>query len=170
MTDMPLADALALADHASPMPHLAGLALRRLRREIAELSAAQPADSGRVDVAAIQSVIAELRNIDDIRKPSPTLGWVGRAADKLQHALTAALAAPDDAAALLDALQHNSWDLRCFDHTDGEDIGWRVIEHYQAEPRERVIAEVFEDNPRYAIKQALLAAAPSAPEGDGGGE
>ena len=73
---------------------------------------------------------------------------------------------PDGDAALLDALQHNSWDLRCFDHTDGEDIGWRVIEHYQAEPRERVIAEVFEDNPRYAIKQALLAAAQSAtPEG-----
>ena len=65
---------------------------------------------------------------------------------------------------LLDQIQNNCWDLRCFDHSDGEDVGWRVIEHHQAEPRERVISEVFEDNPRYAIKQAMLAAAPSQGE------
>lgn len=34
MTDMTLAEALALADHASPMPHLAGQALKVLRAEI----------------------------------------------------------------------------------------------------------------------------------------
>lgn len=59
---------------------------------------------------------------------------------------------------LLDALQLQSWDLRCFDIPTGgddADIGWRIIGHWQAKPHERTVAEVFSDNPRAAIRAAL---------------
>jgi len=59
--------------------------------------------------------------------------------------------------ARLDALAGESWDLRCFDVPTGgddADIGWRVIGHWMAEPRERIIGEVYHDNPRAAIDQA----------------
>lgn len=61
----------------------------------------------------------------------------------------------------LDALAENSWDLRCFDIPTGEgdgDIGWRVIEHHMAKPCERTVAEVFRDDPRQAIDEAIEAA------------
>lgn len=58
----------------------------------------------------------------------------------------------------LDTLLRESWDLRCFSFCQGEDVGWRVIAHYMAEPRERVVAEVFADDPRAAIDEAVLAA------------
>ncbi|EKY30603.1 hypothetical protein HMPREF0185_00182 [Brevundimonas diminuta 470-4] len=61
---------------------------------------------------------------------------------------------------LFKALRDHSWDLRCFDiPTGGDDydIGWRVVGHWQAEPRERAIAEVFTDNPAEAVRQALAA-------------
>lgn len=63
-------------------------------------------------------------------------------------------------AKLLDAIQHESWDLRCFNiPTGGDDcdIGWSVIGHWQAEPHERVVAEVYVDDPRTAIRTALSA-------------
>lgn len=59
---------------------------------------------------------------------------------------------------LLNALRDNSWDLLCFDVATGGDdydIGWRVVGHWQAEPKERVLAEVFNDDPADAIRQAL---------------
>ena len=61
-------------------------------------------------------------------------------------------------AKLLDAIQHESWDLRCFNiPTSGDDfdIGWSVIGHWQAEPHERVVAEVYVDDPRTAIRTAI---------------
>lgn len=63
-------------------------------------------------------------------------------------------------AKLLDAIQHESWDLRCFNiPTGGDDcdIGWSVIGHWQTEPHERVVAEVYVDDPRTAIRTALSA-------------
>jgi len=63
-------------------------------------------------------------------------------------------------AKLLDAIQHESWDLRCFNiPTGGDDcdIGWSVISHWQAEPHERVVAEVYVDDPRTAIRAAISA-------------
>lgn len=59
---------------------------------------------------------------------------------------------------LLEALRQESWDLRCFDIPTGgddADIGWRVVGHWMAEPRERVIAEVYEDDPCAAIRVAI---------------
>lgn len=59
---------------------------------------------------------------------------------------------------LLGAMRDESWDLRCFDIPTGgddADIGWRVIGHYQAEPHERVIAEIDRDDPAEAIRQAI---------------
>lgn len=63
-------------------------------------------------------------------------------------------------AKLLDAIQHESWDLRCFNiPTGGDDcdIGWSVIGHWQAEPHERVIAEIYHDDPRAALRAAIEA-------------
>jgi hypothetical protein len=60
--------------------------------------------------------------------------------------------------ARLDFLQNECNDLRCFDYPTGGDdreIGWRVIAHYQAEPCERVVGEVWNDELREAIDQAL---------------
>ncbi|MET0439156.1 MAG: hypothetical protein ABW043_16855 [Devosia sp.] len=59
---------------------------------------------------------------------------------------------------LLNKLREESWDLRCFDVPTGggdADVGWRVVGHWQAEPCERMIAEVFHDEPRDAILAAL---------------
>lgn len=64
----------------------------------------------------------------------------------------------------LDLLQRESWDLRCFDFCQGEDVGWRVISHHMAEPCERVVAEVFADDPRAAIDAAST---PPQAEGEG---
>lgn len=61
---------------------------------------------------------------------------------------------------LFDLLRDQSWDLRCFDYPTGgddRDIGWRVIGHWDAEPKERVVAEVHEDDPKAAILAAILA-------------
>lgn len=63
----------------------------------------------------------------------------------------------------LDALAAESWDLRSFNMPTGgddADIGWRVIGHYMAEPKERIMGEAFTDNPRAAIDDALLRSAP----------
>lgn len=60
---------------------------------------------------------------------------------------------------LLDVLQCESWDLRCFDiQTGGDDadVGWRVIGHWQAKPHERVIAEVYHDDPKAALRAAIV--------------
>ncbi|PLP96920.1 hypothetical protein [Cupriavidus pauculus] len=81
-------------------------------------------------------------------------GW------KLAHAILSDPRQPGSAledSLRLDALQRESWNLRCFDHGsafgDG-DVGWRVIEHHMGKPYERTVAEVFEDDPRAAIDAA----------------
>lgn len=59
---------------------------------------------------------------------------------------------------LLEALRAESWDLRCFNiPTGGDDynIGWRVVGHWQAEPHERTIAEVYTDDPAAAVRAAI---------------
>lgn len=62
---------------------------------------------------------------------------------------------------LFKALRDESWDLRCFGIPtaggDDFDIGWRVIGHWQAEPCERTVAEVFSDDPVEAVRQAVAA-------------
>lgn len=66
---------------------------------------------------------------------------------------------------LFDVMRDESWDLRCFDIPTGggdADIGWRVIGHYEAEPHERVIAEIDRDDPAAAIRAALRARAQAA--------
>jgi len=65
-----------------------------------------------------------------------------------------------EAKQLLDALRDESWDLRCFPVPTGgddADIGWRVIGHWMAKPHERTVAEVYHDDPRDAIREALRA-------------
>jgi hypothetical protein len=58
----------------------------------------------------------------------------------------------------LDAMVDESWELRCFtipSYADDADVGWRVIQHHMQAPHERVIAEVFRDDPRAAIDAAI---------------
>jgi hypothetical protein len=60
--------------------------------------------------------------------------------------------------ARLDYLQNEYRDLRCFPVPTGgddADIGWRLVGHWQAEPQERTVAEVFHDNLRDAIDQGI---------------
>lgn len=54
----------------------------------------------------------------------------------------------------LDRLGNESWDLRSFCIGE-EDVGWRVIEFHQAAPHERLVAEVYKDDPRAAIDAAM---------------
>lgn len=56
-----------------------------------------------------------------------------------------------------DALELNCWDLRCFaiHYEDDGDIGWRVMGHFVSKPQERVISEVYTNNPRSAIDKAI---------------
>ena len=54
------------------------------------------------------------------------------------------------------AIEENCWDLRCIDIPTGggdSDIGWIVVEHNQAEPKERTIGRG--KTPAEAIEQAL---------------
>jgi hypothetical protein len=64
---------------------------------------------------------------------------------------------------LLNAIRDECWDLRSFDvPTGGDDVdvAWRVVGHWQAEPRERVIAEEYSHDPRVAIRAAMKAGDP----------
>lgn len=70
---------------------------------------------------------------------------------------------PQDAedAARLDSLLDRSWKLEPFEIPapggDDADVGWRVIEFHQTKPYERVVAEVYTDDPRAAIDAARAA-------------
>lgn len=58
----------------------------------------------------------------------------------------------------IDAISNEYWDVKCFDIPTGQgdaDIGWVVISHHMAEPRERKEAEVWQDDLRAAVRQAL---------------
>ncbi|UUC95560.1 hypothetical protein [Comamonas sp. C11] len=56
---------------------------------------------------------------------------------------------------LLDFLKDQCIDLRCFTTSDGDDVGWRTVQHHMGEPRERVVSEVCGDEPRRAIREAM---------------
>ena len=54
------------------------------------------------------------------------------------------------------AIEENNWDLQCIDVStcgDDCDIEWIVVEHYQAEPRKRIVGRG--KTPLVAIEQAL---------------
>jgi hypothetical protein len=58
---------------------------------------------------------------------------------------------------LIDMLRQESMDLRCFDMPTGAgdaDIGWKVIDFYMDQPKEREVAVVYHDDPREALRQA----------------
>lgn len=75
-------------------------------------------------------------------------------------------AVPDDAL-LLDALTNNHWKIEPFNRPTGgddADVGWRVIE-YRMPSAEVEIARIWSDDPREAIRAAMLATAPEVPRG-----
>ena len=58
----------------------------------------------------------------------------------------------------LAVLEDNCWDMRCFDIPTGggdADIGWSVIEHHMAPPKERVVGTGR--SPREALQDAAVA-------------
>lgn len=63
--------------------------------------------------------------------------------------------AGQDDKALLDFLQDECLDLCCFTSSDGEDVYWKTISHHMGEPRERVASQVYGDDPRKAIREAI---------------
>lgn len=85
--------------------------------------------------------------------------------DALRQGLAAGRAAtpqqaiPEGDAALLDFLSEESLDLQCFaiptPGGDDADIGWRTIQHHMSKPSERVASEVYTDDPRQAIREAM---------------
>lgn len=84
-----------------------------------------------------------------------------RASQATREALAEQPAQRTDDTKRLNALAENSWDLRCFDMPTGAgdaDIGWRVVEHHMVKPHKRTVAEVFRDDPRQAIDDAIAAA------------
>lgn len=59
---------------------------------------------------------------------------------------------------LFEALEVNCWDLRCIDIPTGggdADVGWNVIEHHMAAPRERIVGTG--SSPAEALRAALTA-------------
>ena len=56
----------------------------------------------------------------------------------------------------LEIIEDNCWDIRCVNvPTGGDDydVGWRVIEHYMAEPNERIIGHG--SSPLKALNDAI---------------
>jgi len=103
--------------------------------------------------------MTELREALESVDPCPRCGALP--CDWVNNPHTAAVEAEAlEAKQLLDALRDESWDLRCFPVPTGgddADIGWRVIGHWMAKPHERTVAEVYHDDPRDAIREALRA-------------
>lgn len=69
--------------------------------------------------------------------------------------------------ARLDWLAREYWRLDPFDMPTGAgdaDVGWRVLQYHGDEPRERIVAEVYTDDPRAAIDAAIAAQAATSPE------
>lgn len=72
--------------------------------------------------------------------------------------LTAMVEEAQKDTALIDAIGSEYWDLRCVDHptVQGDaDIGWQIISHHMGKNPERIEAEVFVDDPRRAIREAI---------------
>jgi hypothetical protein len=131
-------------------------------RRDAEADAQQAAEAAQEPPSEgeVAGLVAKLRRLapqNPLGTADPTLT---RAADLLerQQPVPVPLSERHIDTIRIDALRDQSWDLRCFDMPTGEgdaDIGWRVIQHHMAAPHERVVAQVYRDDPRAAIDAAL---------------
>ena len=111
-----------------------------------------------VSAPAAQAVAGELIEAVDAWFAKNT--GLGGCSDKDVAELAAIFAAPHAqadarAAELLGFLQDQCIDLRCFTTSDGEDVGWRTVQHHMDKPHERVVSEVCSDDPRRAIREAM---------------
>lgn len=58
----------------------------------------------------------------------------------------------------IDAISSEYWDVKCFDIPTGQgdaDIGWVVVSHHMGKPCERKEAEVWHDDLRAVMRQAI---------------
>ncbi|MCA3183935.1 hypothetical protein [Cupriavidus sp.] len=106
-------------------------------------------DARKVDCDIIESHIRELLAASAGDTHDAELEEAQREVDSMRYQRDAWRADAER----LDKLQDESWDLRSFCIGE-EDVGWRIVEFHQAAPHERVVAEVFRDDPRAAIDAA----------------
>lgn len=70
----------------------------------------------------------------------------------------------------LEIIEQNCWDLRCVDiptGADDADIGWQIIEHHMAPPKERIVG--YGKSPMEALNEAMAVAPDNAGLVSGGG-
>lgn len=118
--------------------------------------------------AALNALIADVRalptlrasEIDGEESDGTPKHWRNRpfvSLRKLELLLRDRVTASSDTA-LLNFIAAEYLDLRSFGMPTGQgdaDVGWRVIQHHMGEPTERVMAEVYKDDPRSAIRAAI---------------
>ncbi len=118
--------------------------------------------------AALNALIADVRalptlrasEIDGEESDGTPKHWRNRpfvSLRKLELLLRDRVTASSDTA-LLNFIAAEYLDLRSFGMPTGQgdaDVGWRVIQHHMGEPTERVVAEVYKDDPRSAIRAAI---------------
>lgn len=118
--------------------------------------------------AALNALIADVRalptlrasEIDGEESDGTPKHWRNRpfvSLRKLELLLRDRVTASSDTA-LLNFVAAEYLDLRSFGMPTGQgdaDVGWRVVQHHMGEPTERVVAEVYKDDPRSAIRAAI---------------
>jgi hypothetical protein len=132
------------------------------------LAAAPQAPAAPAVDAALNALIADVRalptlrasEIDGEESDGTPKHWRNRpfvSLRKLELLLRDRVMASSDTA-LLNFIAAEYLDLRSFGMPTGQgdaDVGWRVIQHHMGEPTERVVAEVYKDDPRSAIRAAI---------------
>ena len=118
--------------------------------------------------AALNALIADVRalptlrasEIDGEESDGTPKHWRNRpfvSLRKLEALLRDRVTTSSDTA-LLNFIAAEYLELRSFGMPTGQgdaDVGWRVIQHHMGEPTERVVSEVYKDDPRSAIRAAI---------------
>lgn len=139
-----------------------------LSLDLEPLASAQAAPAAPAVDAALNALISDVRalptlrasEIDGEESDGTPKHWRNRpfvSLRKLELLLRDRVTASSDTA-LLNFIAAEYLDLRSFGMPTGQsdaDVGWRVIQHHMGEPTERVVAEVYKDDPRSAIRAAI---------------
>ena len=162
-----LEEILEFFDSLPDAPESEGVILSGPSRAARVLRATAAPAAPAVD-AALNALIADVRalptlrasEIDGEESDGTPKHWRNRpfvSLRKLELLLRDRVTASSDTA-LLNFIAAEYLDLRSFGMPTGQgdaDVGWRVIQHHMGEPTERVVAEVYKDDPRSAIRAAI---------------
>ncbi len=92
------------------------------------------------------------------------------ACDELRKATQCNEQSGEQLSQALEIIEQNCWDLRCVDiptGADDADIGWQIIEHHMAPPKERIVG--YGKSPMEALNEAMAVAPDNAGLVSGGG-